>query len=175
MGETSPPMKTKSLLQLAAACVGLFAFSTAGCAEKEKVVATPSPAAPSPGASDVVTVPAPATVPDASSAQWAEIKDLTFDQREQFFAGLKRLQARVDAQITELTAKRAAMPSTADTKDWDFNMKEMGDSRSYLNGMADEIAKATPETWAQEKDKVNHAWTRTQDAYDKVRTSTTAS
>ena len=161
-------MKTKTLLCSLATLVSLCAFSTAGCAEKEKVVTAP-PSAP---AKDVTVVPAAA--PDVSTASWADIKDYTFDQREQFFAGLKRLQARVDAQVDELTARRAAMTSKTDTKDWDFAMKEMGDSRSYLKGMGDEIAKATPETWDQEKDKVNHAWVRTQDAYDKVKSSTTS-
>lgn len=160
-------MKTKSLLSSLAALVSLCAFSTAGCAEKEKVVTAPPPAAQD------VAIAAPAS-PDIATGQWSDIKDYTFDQREQFFAGLKRLQARVDAQVAELVARRAAMTSKTDTKDWDFAMKEMGDSRSYLKGMADEIAKATPETWDQEKDKVNHAWTRTQDAYDKVKSSTTA-
>jgi hypothetical protein len=94
--------------------------------------------------------------------------------RAQFFAGLKRLEAIVDDQMSSLTARRAAMKSTANTKDWDFAMKEMGDARSYLKSMGEELSKASPETWAQEKDKVGQAWVRTQEAYDEVKSSTTS-
>jgi hypothetical protein len=31
----------------------------------------------------------------------------------------------------------------------------------------------TPDAWDQEKDRVHHAWVRAEEAYDKVRTSTT--
>ena len=39
--------------------------------------------------------------------------------------------------------------------------------------MVTEVSNATPDTWNQEKDKVDQAWQRAQEAYDKVRTSTT--
>jgi hypothetical protein len=53
-------------------------------------------------------------------------------------------------------------------------MKEMADARSNLKSMGEEIRKATPEIWAQEKDKVGRAWVRTQEAYDKVKSSVTS-
>jgi len=111
---------------------------------------------------------------DIASAKWSDIKDCTYDMRAQFFAGLKQLEARVDVQISELTAKRAAMKSTTDTKDWDFAMKEMNDSRTYLKSVGDELNKASTETWTQQKETVGQAWVRTQEAYDKVKSSTTS-
>jgi hypothetical protein len=177
-------MKTNRFINLITAAFGFAAFSTAGCAEKEKMAEAPLPRAkvvatttvttPGPGPTTAVPVAATATAsPEVVSAQWIDIKDYTYDMRVQFFAGLKRLEARVDDQIRELTAKRAAMKSTTDTKGWDFAMKEMGDARSYLKSMGEELSKATPETWDQEKDKVGQAWVRTQEAYDKVKSSTT--
>jgi len=62
---------------------------------------------------------------------------------------------------------------TTDTKDWDLAMSGLTDAQSYLHSMATEVAKATPDAWDQEKEKVSQAWARAQDAYDKVRTSTT--
>jgi len=94
--------------------------------------------------------------------------------RAQFFAGFTRLEARVDDQIRRLTARRAAMTSTTDTREWDFAMKEMGDARTYLKSMGAELRTATPETWNQQKDKVGQAWVRTQDAYGNVKSSTTS-
>ncbi|HET7536483.1 MAG TPA: hypothetical protein VFJ90_08520 [Candidatus Didemnitutus sp.] len=39
--------------------------------------------------------------------------------------------------------------------------------------MGEELAKAGPETWNQQKDKVGLAWVRTRDAHGKVKSSTT--
>ena len=172
-------MKTNRFTSLVTVAFSLAAFSTAGCTEKKtaettlpsvKDVATTA-AAPEP----VAAVPVTATTsPDISSAQWTDIKDYTYDQRAQLFPGLKRLEARVDGQISELTARRAAMTSTANTKDWDFAMKEMSDARSYLKSTGEELSAATRETWDQQKDKVGLAWVRTQTAYANVKASTTS-
>jgi hypothetical protein len=113
------------------------------------------------------------SVSDQASASWVAIKDFTYDQRADFISGAGRLQAMLSSQIAELNAKRASMPSTVDTKDWDFAMKEMNVSQNYLKSMIDEAARATPETWAEEKDKVDQAWQRAQEAFDKVKTTTT--
>jgi hypothetical protein len=40
--------------------------------------------------------------------------------------------------------------------------------------MIDETSRATPETWSQEKDKVDQAWQRAQEAFDKVKVTTTS-
>jgi hypothetical protein len=175
-------MRTNRFTNLVTVVFGLAAFSTAGCTAKEKIAEAPLPPAKNVTVTTVTTaVPGPTTPvqvaatasPDAASARWIDIKDCTYDMRAQFFAGLNRLEARVDDQISELTAKRAAMKSTTDTKDWDFAMKEMGDARTALKSMGEELSNATPETWNQEKDKVDQAWVRTQEAYDKVKSSTT--
>jgi hypothetical protein len=82
------------------------------------------------------------------------------------------MEGQLDGQINVLKAKRATM--TTDTKDWDFAMSGMSDARSYLQSMAAEVgAVTTPDTWNEEKEKVHQAWLKAQDAYDKVRTSTT--
>jgi hypothetical protein len=107
------------------------------------------------------------------NARWAEIKDLSYDERETFFSGFKRLETRLDEQISELAARRAAMKGSANTKDWDFAMKELGNARSYLKGTGEVLHKATADTWAQEKEKVGLAWVRAQAASAKVRASTT--
>lgn len=158
------PMKSNRFSLIITVTFGLAAIATIGSAE------TPNTAT---GATAPSRVAANLS-PEAADAQWADIKDVIYDLRPQFFTGLKRLEARVDDQIRELTAKRAAMTSTANTHEWDFAMKEMGDARSYLTSMGVELSKASPETWNQVKDKVGKAWVRTQDAYAKVKASTTS-
>ena len=172
-------MKTKHLTCLVTAALGLVAVPAAVCAEgATKPILAPTKAVitmrvTTPGFATVAFLPT-ATSYDVTSANWSDIKDNTYDTRAQFFIGFKRLEAKVDAQISELTAKRAAMTSSTDTKDWDFAMKEMGDARSYLHSTGEELAKASPQTWDQLKEKVGQAWVRTQNAYSKVKASTTS-
>ena len=165
-------MKTNRFTHLVTAAIGLAAFSTAGCAEKEKSAEpSPSPARAEAGR----TVPPAATAsPDVVAARWSDIKDCTYDNRAAFFAGLMRLEARVDDQIRELTAKRAIMDGKTNTQDWDFAMKEMENARTNLRSMGEELHKASIATWAEQKDKVGQAWVRAQEAYGKVKSSTTS-
>jgi hypothetical protein len=176
-------MKTNCFINSVVVAVGLVAFSAAGCAQKEQTAdASPPPAKDSaptvvtttlPGATPTAQVAA-ATSPDVAIAQWIDIKDCTYDMRPKFFSGLKRLEARVDEHISKLSIRRAAMKSTANTQDWDFAMKEMENARTNLKSMGEELHKAPPETWDEQKDKVGQAWVRAQEAYGKVKSSTTS-
>ena len=103
---------------------------------------------------------------------WSDIKGDTYEQRVHFSQGTHKMLAKLDDQIAELKAKRAAM--TTDTKDWDFNMKEVDESRVLLKGTMSDAAKATtPETWSDARDKVGEAWKRSQLAVDKMNTTRT--
>ena len=103
---------------------------------------------------------------------WTDIKGDTYEQRSHFKDGTGRMMAKLDREISELRAKRANM--TTDTKDWDFLMKSVDDSRALLVGRIDDLAKATtPETWADAKDKVGDAWHRAQEAVDKMNSART--
>jgi hypothetical protein len=169
------------------AAFGLVSVFSCGCRNKTpdapapatQVQPTPAQAVPAqpavPIARPAQNVPiAVESVSDQAAASWVAIKDYTYDQRADFIAGAGRLKAMLASQIAELNAKRASMPSSVDTKDWDFAMKEMNDSQSYLNSMIEEAGRATPDTWAEEKGKVDQAWQRAQEAFDKVKVTTTS-
>jgi hypothetical protein len=167
--------------------IGLISVLSFGCRAKTD---TGQPSASQAQPTPTTTVPASTALPiarpaqnvpiavqsvsDQAAASWVAIKDFTYDQRADFIAGAGRLEAMLSSQIAELNAKRASMPSNIETKDWDFAMKEMNDSQNYLKSMIDEAGRATPETWAQEKDKVDQAWQRAQEAFDKVKITTTS-
>lgn len=170
-------MKTHRSIHLLTATLGLAMLTTAGCADKSTTTsgilptttitpATTPTAAPGPGATSTSTA--------IASALWSDLKNLTFEARAQFGSGVTRLESEAANQIVTLNAKRAAMLGTTDTKAWDFAMKEMVNAQSYLKSTAAELGKATPDTWNQAKDKVGLAWTRTQEAYAKVKASTTS-
>jgi hypothetical protein len=104
---------------------------------------------------------------------WSDIKGDTYDQRDHFAAGANRLTAKLNEQIEELRAKRAAM--TTDTKEWDFAMKEVEECRMLLAGRIQDLAKATtPEAWSDVKDKIGEAWKRSQLAVDKMNSTRTS-
>jgi hypothetical protein len=118
--------------------------------------------------------PPAADAPAGPTDLWPALKDHTFDQRDAFFTGLQGLEARVDAQISELVAKRAAMEAAnTNTQAWDFAMQEMGRARTTLLSTSADMLKADRDNWDQQKEKVGLAWERTQDAYAKVKASTT--
>ena len=52
-------------------------------------------------------------------------------------------------------------------------MKALETAQSYFKSLVTEASQTTAETWNSEKEKIGRAWQSTQDAYDKVRTSTT--
>jgi hypothetical protein len=104
---------------------------------------------------------------------WAAIRDDTFDQRAAFVAGANQMASILDAQVGELDAKRATFASTVDTKNWDFAMQDLRSSQAYFKSMVTEVAGANSDTWQQEKDKLEAAWTKAETAVDTVRTSVT--
>jgi hypothetical protein len=164
-------MKTNRFTNVVTAAFGIAAFSTTGCADQGKSAEISS--SPAKAETSKTVSPTSTASPDVVSAQWSDIQNCTYETRTQFFAGLARLQARVDGQIRELMAKRATMDGKTSTQDWDFAMKEMENARTYLRSMGEELSKSSPETWEQRKDKVGQAWVRTQEACGKVKSSTT--
>lgn len=167
-------MKSLSRPHLVAAILTLGAFSVSSALAQSEKPAPPTPAEPPAAPTPPPAAPAPAVpaAPEFPTAQWADIREYSFDQRATFFSGLKAVEAKVDAQIAELEAKRAAMDPATDTRDWDQAMKEMVMARADLKAASEEIRKAKPQVWNEQKDKVGQAWTRTQDASTKVKLST---
>jgi hypothetical protein len=173
-------MKDRTRLLNSLAACSLLCLVAAGCSKSEKApdasavaVVTPAPPLPAPAVRPIVAVPAVASPQVQEGASWATIKDLTFDQKSAFVAGATGLESTLTGQVDALRAKRAAVPSTTDMKDWDFQMNDLVTSQAYLKATVEEAGAATPDTWQQEKDKVDQAWQKAEDAYDKVRTSTT--
>ncbi len=173
-------MKPRSLAEALSLATILLCGCSGGNKPSQDQVQAPSPKeTPIPQTVPLVkpaqSVPiAVQSVSDQASASWVAIKDYTYDQRASFLSGAANLQGMLSSQVAELNAKRASMPSTVETKDWDFAMKEMSDSQAYLKSMIEEAGRATPDTWNQEKDKVDEAWQRAQAAFDKVKVTTTS-
>jgi hypothetical protein len=64
---------------------------------------------------------------------------------------------------------------TTGTTDWDLAWGPLNDARNYLHSMGAEASNVTAsDAWDQEKERVHQAWVKAEDAYDRVRTSTTS-
>lgn len=118
--------------------------------------------------------PASMTSAEAASIGWSDIKDYTAEKRSQFLAGLQRMEAKVSAQLSELTAKRATLKTTTSRKELDHALNELSNAQFFLKTMGELLSRATPQTWEQQKAKVGLAWTKSQEAYAKAQTRTTS-
>jgi len=178
-------MNTKRIriLPLLGGVLSVAALAAAGCSKNQTGTgAMMPPAQNTPAAVAADRAASPGTMANGAMANgtmaiarpWTDLETMTYDRRSEFAAGIKQMEATIDRQVAELTEKRAAMKGTVAVKDWDFAMKEMNDARTYLMSMGDEAAKATAETWDQQKAKVGQAWKRAQAAYEKVQLSTTS-
>ncbi len=176
-------MKPNCPTKFVVIATALAALVTAACGQPDKTAAAPSPTTTPPAQNQgmmAVPVPGPTiTIADSASPapaviSWADIENDPYDQRAHFIAGYKQMEAMVDDQVATLKVKRATMTGTIDTQDWDFAMKEVENARDYLRSIGNELSQATPENWSDERAKAGRAWVRTQDAYDKVKLSTTS-
>jgi hypothetical protein len=166
----SPAMKSIRISPFVAPLLGLAVGAGLAFGGADKVV---PPGGATITASTTPLQPVVAPGEDIVSQNWTKIADCNFDDRARFFVGMQDLEAKADAQIRELDARRRAIPTTVDTKDWDFQMKQMVDARAYLKDMGEELRKAGPDTWDQQKERVGNAWERIQSAYALVKASTT--
>jgi hypothetical protein len=130
---------------------------------------TPPPVAPAPGPVNPVIPPADSNasgtvaVKTASEQTWERIRDYTFENRTEFMAGLKEIQAQMEKSVEALKARRTTF--TGDPGAWDSEMKRLDDARIYLDSMASALAKATTVNWIARRDDVARAWDRLQGAY----------
>ena len=111
---------------------------------------------------------------EATSIGWADLKDYTSERRVEFLAGLQRLEARVKAQINELTARRATLKATLPAKDLDHALNELSNAQFAMKTLRELLGRATPQTWEQTKAKVGLVWTKSQAAYAKAQARTTS-
>lgn len=110
---------------------------------------------------------------DSAPNGWSDIKDYTPEKRSQFLAGLQKMEAKVNAQLNELAAKRSGLKDTAKRKGLDQALNELSEARFFLKTMGEGLNRTTAQTWEQMKAKVGLAWTKSQEAYAKTLTGTT--
>ncbi len=150
-------MKLDLLLKLSVPIFCGVAFASLGAAEE-------TPTAPSGAKITITVVPPPPATPDGVPEAWTDIKGLTFIMRGQFFSSFERLASGMDAQIGQLTAKRSGKSS-----DQEVALRELSEAQARLKSASEELGKAGPDTWDEQKSKVGQAWSRVEEAYSRTK------
>ena len=119
---------------LSVAALVFAAIASAGLAEQ-------NPAAPLPPTNATVTITVgdtessalvqPMISADAAASGWSDIKDSTTGNRAQFLAGLQRMEAKVNAEFNELTAKRPALKNMTKAKELDQALAALSNARFF--------------------------------------------
>ncbi|MBI4624791.1 MAG: hypothetical protein HY736_16440 [Verrucomicrobia bacterium] len=103
---------------------------------------------------------------EAMAKAWNNVKDHTFDKRDDFSANAKALAARMDVQLSEVRANYSEAKASASRKS---AMEELKNSEADYKEKSKALGNATAATWDSGKKNVLLSWDRLQSAYYKAR------
>lgn len=105
---------------------------------------------------------AKAAVTDA----WADVKDYSYEKKEDFVASSKAMTSKLDAEISELRAKYAGAKADAKrSAAWD----KLTNARADFDQKMSALGSATSATWEQAKREAIAAWDNLQAAYHEAK------
>ena len=102
----------------------------------------------------------------AMAKAWAEVKDHTFDKRNDFTAGAKAATSRMEVEVSRLRANYSEAKASASRK---AAMAELKNSEADYKEKLGAMGSATADTWDSAKKNVKLAWDRLEAAYYKAR------
>jgi len=102
----------------------------------------------------------------AMSNAWADVKDFSYDKKEDFVASSKAMTAKLDAEISELRAKYAGAKADA-SREAAWN--DLTSARADFDQKMSALGRASADTWEQAKRETIAAWDRVEAAYKKAR------
>ncbi len=102
----------------------------------------------------------------AVSGAWDNIKDYTYERREEFSSSANAMAARLDAEVSELRADYAEAQASASRR---AAMDELRNARATFDEKLSALGRASADTWEQAKRETMAAWDRVQAAYHKAK------
>ena len=102
----------------------------------------------------------------ALAKAWDNVKDYSFDKRDEFTANAKALAAKAEVQMREARADYSEAKATASRK---AAMDELKNAEADYREKLRALGNATADTWESAKQNVILAWNRLQAAYYKAR------
>jgi hypothetical protein len=136
----------------------LAALWLSGCAKEAAPAPEPSPPTP---------VDAAAVVGATASDSWDHIKDVRYEQRSDFVAGLNRMTRVLDANMGNMSARFTSLTGAA-ARNRDAAKRELDEARTELKAALADLGDTSATTWDDAKAKVARAWQRVQVAYAKL-------
>jgi hypothetical protein len=102
----------------------------------------------------------------AMSKAWADMKNYSFERRNDFTAGAEAARARMDEQVSRLRADYSEAKASASRK---AAMEELRNSEVDYREKLSALGAATADTWDSAKKNLQLAWDRLEAAYYNAR------
>lgn len=147
-------MKNKYIPTTALLLAGFAALAFAGCSKSDRDEAADK------------TKEAYQDTKTAVASGWNNLKDYTFEKRNDFTATLKARQADLEAGISKLRAEYSEANASASRK---AAMAELKNAEADYKAKLAAVGNATADTWTAARDDVAAAWDRLQASYAKAR------
>jgi len=100
------------------------------------------------------------------SEAWNDVKNYTFEKKDDFVASTRAMTSKMDAEISELQAKYAGAKADASRS---AAMEELKNARANFNDKMSAVGRATADTWNHARQETVAAWDRLEAAYHKAR------
>ena len=100
-----------------------------------------------------------------SSQAWQDLKDATYDERQQVSSYFSNLTDKAEEQYNQI--KESAQPSDA----YDEAMAEMDEAYDAFKEQMNKLGNATEENWAEARDRTYEAWQNFMDSMDDLTNS----
>jgi hypothetical protein len=97
---------------------------------------------------------------------WDDVKDYSYDRKEDFVASSKAMTAKLDAEISEMRADYASANASAERK---AAWEKITTARTTFDQKMNALGSATSATWEQAKRETIAAWDNLQAAYRDAR------
>lgn len=153
MNMTKNSLSTR-LIPVALLTAGLTALVFTGCSKQERKEASTS---------------VKETYEDTKTAvsnTWTDVKNYTFEKRDDFSASAKAMSSRMEAEMSELRANYAEATASASRK---AAMAELKDAEANYKTKLAALGTATADTWDSAKQNVIAAWDELQAKYQKAK------
>jgi hypothetical protein len=102
----------------------------------------------------------------AMSNAWDNVRDYSYDRRNDFTNEAKAMSSRMDADLQRLRTEYSEAKASASRR---AAMDELKNSEADYRQKLDALGNATAATWDSAKQNVISAWDRMQAAYHKAR------
>jgi Skp family chaperone for outer membrane proteins len=101
-----------------------------------------------------------------ASPAWGELRSYSYERRGEFNSSLNAMNARVEAEVSELRANQSEANASASRR---AALEEVQSAKSDFDEKSAALARASQDSWDQARDEAAAAWDRLQAAIARAR------